>query len=764
MEISSCFKNEYLTDKDFGDAFRALKSLNPTIAEMNMFASYTVMDELLYYLDRICVPHNGALRKILIQEHHEVPFAAHPGINKTYRLLSAIYFWPQIQQDVIKYVKACHSCQIMKASRQLSQGLLQPLPVPKERWESISMDFITTLLRTSKGNAQILVIVDRFSKMAHFIPCKKAASAPDIASLFVQHIFRIHGLPRSIISDRDPKFTGHFWTSLFKSLGTNLLFSSAYHPQTDGQTERVNQILEEMLRHYIQNRLASWEEYLPLVEFAYNNAPHSVTGMTPFQAAYGHTPLVPTNFVLQHKVALADQLVQKMQDILVQVRDKLIHVQQKYQKQANKHRRHAEFNEGDMVLLYVASHRYKTVKSVLGWRARVQIFREFVRSDKTARKMVMGPGPACITVAVRRDHLVEDAFAQLNSLGSELKSGINVSFVNELGLSEAGLDYGGLFKEFLTDLAKAAFDPGYGLFAQRETDEGLLFPHSAAGKLQHGLQMLEFLGRIVGKAIYEGILLEFQFSHAFIWKLLGRYVFFDELSALDPELHQNLLYLKHYDGDAVDLALDFTVTEELFGKRKVIELKPGGAHIQVTNENKLQYVYAMADYKLNKQMQPLICAFAGGLSDIICPAWLSLFNARELNQLISGGEHDFDVDDLKANTKYTGGFTENSRTVKQFWEVLREFEPEERCAFLKFVTSCSRAPLLGFKHLQPAFTIHKVSCDTTVWAMLGGQDVDRLPSASTCYNTLKLPTYKRMSTLKSKLRYAIHSNAGFELS
>ncbi|MCO5611565.1 hypothetical protein L7F22_065818 [Adiantum nelumboides] len=336
MKIPACFKNEYLTDKDFGDAFRALKSLNPTPAEMNMFASYTVMDELLYYLDRICVSHNGALRKILIQEHHEVPFAAHRGINKTYRFLLATYFWPLMQQDVIKYVKACHSRQIMKASRQLSQGLLQPLPVPKERCKSISMDFITTLLRTTKGNAQILVIVDRFYKMTHFIPCKKVACAPDIESLFVQHIFRIHELP-----------------------------SSAYHPQTDGQTERVNQILKEMLRHYIQIRLASWEEYLPLVEFAYNNAPHSVTGMTPFQAAYGHTPLVPANFVLQHKVVLADQFVQEMQDILVQVRDKLVHVQQKYKKQANKHRRHAEFNEGDLdSYIYVASHRYKTVKSV----------------------------------------------------------------------------------------------------------------------------------------------------------------------------------------------------------------------------------------------------------------------------------------------------------------------------------------------------------------------------------------------------------------
>lgn len=218
----------------------------------------------------------------------------------------------------------------MKAQRQLPKGLLQPLPVPQERWESISMDFITTLPRSSEGNTQILVVVDRLSKMAHFIPCKKAVSAPNVASLFIQHVFKLHGLPKSIVSDRDPKFTGHFWTSLFKSLGTNLLFSSAYHPQTNGQTERVNQILEEMLRHYIQSRLASREDYLPLVEFAYNNSFHSAIGMTPFQASYGHTPILPTNFVLQLKVALADQLVQEMQDIILQIRDQLIRVQEKY--------------------------------------------------------------------------------------------------------------------------------------------------------------------------------------------------------------------------------------------------------------------------------------------------------------------------------------------------------------------------------------------------------------------------------------------------
>jgi ubiquitin-protein ligase E3 B len=245
---------------------------------------------------------------------------------------------------------------------------------------------------------------------------------------------------------------------------------------------------------------------------------------------------------------------------------------------------------------------------------------------------------------------------------------------------------------------------------QTATEEGLLFPHAAAARLGHGLRMLEFLGRIVGKALYEGILLEYSFSPLFVSKLLGRYSFLDELSSLDAELHRNLVYLKHYEGDVRDLALDFTVTEELFGKHTTVELRPGGADIPVTNENKLQYVHAVADYKLNRQMRPLIDAFARGMGDLIAPAWLGLFNAKEFNQLLSGGDHDFDVADLRRHTRYTGGYTDASRTVRLFWEVVARLEAEERCALLKFVTSCSRAPLLGFKHLQPAFTIHKVRC------------------------------------------------------
>lgn len=430
-------------------------------------------------------------------------------------------------------------------------------------------------------------------------------------------------------------------------------------------------------------------------------------------------------------------------------------------------RTHEVFSAADVAPSSSVGSVITTMPHIFPFEERVQMFREFVSMDKVSRRLTgegTGPGSRSIEIVVRRGHIFEDGLQQLNSLGSRLKSSIHVSFVSESALPEAGLDYGGLSKEFLTDLSKVAFSPEYGLFCQTSTADRHLIPNTSARLLDNIIQMFEFLGRIAGKALYEGILLDFYFSHVFVQKLLGRYSFLDELSSLDPELYRNLMYVKHYDGDVGDLSLDFTVTEESLGKRYVIELKPGGKDICVTNENKLQYVHAMADYKLNRQILPFSNAFYRGLTDLISPSWLKLFNASEFNQLLSGGDHDIDVDDLRKHTQYTGGYSEGNRIVKLFWEVFAGFEPKERCMLLKFVTSCSRAPLLGFKHLHPAFTIHKVNCDAPLWASFGGQDVDRLPSASTCYNTLKLPTYKRSSTLRAKLLYAINSNAGFELS
>ncbi|CAI7790013.1 unnamed protein product, partial [Closterium sp. NIES-53] len=455
----------------------------------------------------------------------------------------------------------------------------------------------------------------------------------------------------------------------------------------------------------------------------------------------------------------------------------------------------------------------RTLPHVLPFEKRVHIFRELIQADKARHGLGAAPGMGMVRpvvdVSVRRDLLVEDAFVRLNQLGPMLKGRVRVSFVNAFGAEEIGMDQGGLFKEFLTDLAKAAFDPGYGLFLQAATEEGYLYPHPAAAALGHGIPMVEFLGRIVGKALYEGILLEYSFAPLFVSKLVGRYAFLDELSSLDVELYRNLMYLKHYEGDASELALDFTVTEEVLGEHSIVELRPGGSHIAVTNENKLQYIHAVADYKLNRQMAAVVAAFLRGLSDLIQPEWLRLFSPKEFNQLLSGGEQDVDVEDLKAqtarpqaqcvclcsvcmclpapcpspcdqllsggeqdvdvedlrvHTRYSGGYTESDRTIKMFWEVVKELSREEKSQLLKFVTSCSRPPLLGFKHLNPPLTIHKVNVDASMWATLGGPDVAWLPTASTCYNLLKLPTYQRASTLRDKLKYAISSGTGFELS
>ncbi|KAL2933317.1 E3 ubiquitin-protein ligase UPL7 [Bienertia sinuspersici] len=395
---------------------------------------------------------------------------------------------------------------------------------------------------------------------------------------------------------------------------------------------------------------------------------------------------------------------------------------------------------------------------VYPFEERVQMFREFIKMDKTSRRMageLNAPGERSVAIVVRRGHLVEDGFQQLNSLGTKLKSSIHVSFVSECGLAEAGLDYGGLSKEFLTDISKGAFDPQYGLFCQTSTSERLLIPNTSARFQENGIQMIEFVGRIVGKALYEEILLDFSFSHVFVQKLLGRYCFLDELSTLDPELYRNLMYVKNYEGDVKELSLDFTVTEESYGKMHVIELRPGGKDTTVTNENKLQYVHAMADYKLNRQMLPLSNAFYRGLTDLISPSWLKLFNASEFNQLLSGGNHDIDVDDLRKNTRYTGGYSEGSRTVKLFWEVLNQ---KNGVCFLSLLLAVHELHYLAsniYSQLLLSIRLH-VMC-------LFGQHLE-VRMWSGYPPPLHLPTYKRASTLRAKLLYAINSNAGFELS
>ncbi|GJP70016.1 hypothetical protein CLOP_g1010 [Closterium sp. NIES-67] len=185
------------------------------------------------------------------------------------------------------------TCQRMKRSKQKKAGLLLPLPVPEQPWQVVSLDFITGLPPTATGHDAILVVIDKFSKMGHFIPIHTTAHTEETAQLFICYIISQHGIPTTLISDRDPKFTSKFWKELMSLLRTKLTMSSAYHPQTDGQTERLNQVVEQLLRAACKDEISKWDLHLPVLEFAYNNATHADTGQMPFFLCYGRHPLTP---------------------------------------------------------------------------------------------------------------------------------------------------------------------------------------------------------------------------------------------------------------------------------------------------------------------------------------------------------------------------------------------------------------------------------------------------------------------------------------
>jgi hypothetical protein len=225
----------------------------------------------------------------ILQSRHDSPAAGHPGQEKTYDLVTRNFWWPGIREYIKNYVRSCEVCQRSKASRHKPYGLLEPLPIPDTPWSSIGMDFIVKL-PVSHGFDSILVFVCRRTKQAHFVPCNEAIDAVGTANLFLNNIFKLHGLPASIVSDRGPQFKSLFWKAVTSVLGIKLKLSSAYHPQTDGQTERTNQTLEQYLRCFINYQQDNWVDLLPLAEFSYNNASSSSSNISPFFANYGYHP------------------------------------------------------------------------------------------------------------------------------------------------------------------------------------------------------------------------------------------------------------------------------------------------------------------------------------------------------------------------------------------------------------------------------------------------------------------------------------------
>ncbi|KAA0032741.1 ty3-gypsy retrotransposon protein [Cucumis melo var. makuwa] len=241
----------------------------------------------LLFERRLCVPSNSAVKTALLSEAHSSPFSMHPGSTKMYQDLKWVNWWRNMKREVAEFVSRCLVCQQVKAPRQKPAGLLQPLRVPEWKWENVSMDFITGLPRTLWGFTVIWVVVDRLTKSAHFIPGQSTYTASKWAQLYMSEIVRLHGVAVSIVSDRDARFTSKFWKGLQTAMGTRLDFSTVFHPQTDGQTKRLNQVLKDMLRACALEFPGSWDSHLHLMEFAYNNSFQATIGMAPFEALYG---------------------------------------------------------------------------------------------------------------------------------------------------------------------------------------------------------------------------------------------------------------------------------------------------------------------------------------------------------------------------------------------------------------------------------------------------------------------------------------------
>ncbi|GJW71577.1 putative reverse transcriptase domain-containing protein [Tanacetum coccineum] len=274
---------------------------------------------------RVWLPLFGGLRGLIMLESHKSKYSIHPGSDKMYHDLRKLYWWPNMKADIATYVSKCLTCAKVKAEHQKPSGLLQQPEIPVWKWERITMDFITKLPRTPSGYDSIWVIVDRLTKSAHFIPMNEKYKMEKLTRLYLKEIVCRHGVPVSIISDRDPRFASRFWTSLQKSLGTNLDMSTAYHPKTDGQSERTIQTLEDMLRACVIDFGSGWDKHLPLAEFSYNNSYHASIKAAPFEALYGRKCRSPVCWSEVGDAQLTGpEMIRETTEMIVQIKNRLL--------------------------------------------------------------------------------------------------------------------------------------------------------------------------------------------------------------------------------------------------------------------------------------------------------------------------------------------------------------------------------------------------------------------------------------------------------
>jgi hypothetical protein len=286
-----------------------------------------------------------------MQEMHDSPMAGHFGSERTFDQVARRFWWPALKTDVLHYCRTCPTCQKVKTDNRKPAGLLQPIPPPTAPWQQLTMDFLFNLPKSTEGYTGVVVWVDRFSKMIRVAPCKENITSEQMAQLFLTHVVRSHGVPASIISDRDPRIMGSFWKALTYALGTKLKPSTVQHPETDGLTERANRTILQLLRSYATADQRGWVQQLPLVEFSYNCSKNSSTGHAPFEVAYGSVPKQPSDLLLPQYQPAARDMAEQIAKVHRHVQQQMASASARMVAQANKHRRDVQYRRGDKVLL-----------------------------------------------------------------------------------------------------------------------------------------------------------------------------------------------------------------------------------------------------------------------------------------------------------------------------------------------------------------------------------------------------------------------------
>ena len=359
-EDSQLISGGYANDQELSYVIERLK----TASSSDCFRQRYLWDETngrLYLVNsgaaRLCIP-RGPKRLKLLQESHDCFYSGHMGRDRTFWRLSQYFYWPRLGKDVKDFVLSCEACQRNKSGR-TKTGLLQPLPVPERPWADISMDFIVGLPLTGNGNDAIFTFVDRLTKYAHLVPTKSTISAEGAARLYINHVFSLHGLSKSIVSDRDPKFTATFFKDLVSLLGSRLRMSTANHPQTDGQTERMNRVVEDTLRTFVNHKQTNWDELLPLCQFAINSSVQFSTGESPFFLNHGQNPITPASLLDSNTTmdfspaeGSSNQWLQLRSEAIALAKDTLEAAQARQAFYTDKGRKNVFFKEGDKVLVH----------------------------------------------------------------------------------------------------------------------------------------------------------------------------------------------------------------------------------------------------------------------------------------------------------------------------------------------------------------------------------------------------------------------------